>query len=77
MSSPRWTAVSDSADAWEADAIAFLRERLPDPGAYRRRSHVEFVGRDGSVDEVPLHVVHAGDRAGVPRDWLRLARRAA
>jgi hypothetical protein len=49
---PRWTGVSDSAYAWEADAIAFLRDRLPDSEAYRGWSNFEFVGQDGSINEV-------------------------
>ena len=52
MSFQRWSAVSESAFAWEADAIAFLRERLPDSDAYRGWSNFEFVAQDGSVNEV-------------------------
>lgn len=48
----RWTAVSESAYAWEAEAIAWLRDRLPDSEAYRGWSNLEFVGQDGTVNEV-------------------------
>ena len=49
---PRWTAVSESAYAWEAEAIDWLRDRLPDSEAYRGWSNLEFVAQDGSVNEV-------------------------
>lgn len=52
MTSPRWTAVSDSAYAWEAEAIAWLQGRLPDSEAYRGWSNFEFVSQDGTVNEV-------------------------
>ena len=49
---PRWTAISESAFAWEAGAIAWLRDRLPDSESYRGWSNFEFVAQDGSVNEV-------------------------
>jgi serine/threonine protein kinase len=57
MSPSRWTAVSESAYAWEADAIAFLRERLPDSESFRGWSNFEFVAKDGSVNEVDALVL--------------------
>lgn len=52
MAPPRWTAVSDSAYAWEAEAIAWLQGRLPDSDAFRGWSNFEFVSQDGTVNEV-------------------------
>jgi hypothetical protein len=52
--SARWTAVTESAYAWEAEAIAFLRERLPDSDFYQGWSNFEFVAGDGSVNESTL-----------------------
>lgn len=57
MPTPRWTAVTESAYAWEADAIAWLRERLPDADAYQGWSNFEFVALDGSVNEVDALVL--------------------
>lgn len=52
MTSPRWTAVSDSAYAWEAEAITWLQGRLPDSDAFRGWSNFEFVSHDGTVNEI-------------------------
>ena len=52
MPASRWTAVTDSAYAWEADAIAFIRERLPESDFYQGWSNFEFVAEDGSVNEI-------------------------
>jgi serine/threonine protein kinase len=54
MAANRWTAVTDSAYAWEADAIAFLRDRLPDSDVFRGWSNFEFVAQDGSVNEIDV-----------------------
>ncbi len=50
--SPRWTAVTESAYAWEAEALAWLRDRLPDALGYFGWSNFEFVAGDGAVNEV-------------------------
>ena len=48
----RWTTVSESQYAWEADAIAWLRDRLPVSEAFQGWSNFEFVAADGSVNEI-------------------------
>jgi serine/threonine protein kinase len=48
----RWTAVTESAYAWEADAVAFIRDRLPDSDFYQGWSNFEFIAEDGSVNEI-------------------------
>lgn len=57
--SERWTAISESVFPWEQEALAFVRERLPDQEPYRAYSNFEFIGEDGSLNEVDLLVVTA------------------
>lgn len=57
MSASRWTTVSDSAFPWEAEAIAWLRDRLPDSNGYHGWSNFEFVALDGSVNEIDTLVL--------------------
>ena len=52
--SPRWQAITDSEFPWERDALAFVRERLPDHDPYRVWSNFEFIADDGSINEVDL-----------------------
>ncbi|MBK9978482.1 MAG: BREX system serine/threonine kinase PglW [Gemmatimonadetes bacterium] len=52
MPSPRWTTVSESAFPWEAEAIAHIRDRLPESDSFRGWSNFEFVAQDGAVSEV-------------------------
>ena len=47
--SPRWQAITDSEFPWERDALAFVRERLPDHDPYRAWSNFEFIADDGST----------------------------
>jgi serine/threonine protein kinase len=49
---PRWTVISESTFAWEAEAITWLRDKLPDSESYRGWSNFEFVAKDGSVNEI-------------------------
>ena len=55
--SPRWQAVTDSAFPWERDALAFVRDRLPDHEPYRAWANFEFIADDGSINEVDLLVL--------------------
>jgi hypothetical protein len=57
MQSPRWTAVQESEFPWEREALSFLRDRLPDAEPLRAWSNFEFIGDDGSINEVDLLVV--------------------
>lgn len=56
MESPLWT---EGASPWphEREALAFVRTRLPNHEPYRAWTNVEFIGEDGSVNEVDLLVV--------------------
>lgn len=51
-----WTEVSASEFPWERDALDFVRERLPEGGAYRAWSNFEFIDSRGNVNEVDLLV---------------------
>lgn len=57
MQSPRWTTVQESEFPWEREALAHLRELLPDAEPFRAWSNFEFIGEDGSINEVDLLVV--------------------
>ena len=55
--SPRWQAITDSEFPWERDALAFVRDRLPEHDPYRAWSNFEFIADDGSINEVDLLVL--------------------
>jgi hypothetical protein len=50
--SPRFKEITPSDFPWEREAIAFLREGLPDTEPYRLWTNFEFIADDGSVNEV-------------------------
>lgn len=56
MDAPLW---SEGASPWphEREALAFVKERLPNHEPYRAWSNVEFIAEDGSVNEIDLLVV--------------------
>ena len=51
-----WVQVTPSEFSWERDALAFLKERLPDHEPYRAWANFEFL-LDGSIGEVDVLVV--------------------
>ena len=55
--SPHWQAITDSEFPWERDALAFVRDRLPEHDPYRAWSNFEFIADDGSINEVDLLVL--------------------
>lgn len=57
MDSTRWVEISPSEYPWEREALAFLKERLPDHDPYRAWSNFEFIAADGSINEVDLLVL--------------------
>jgi serine/threonine protein kinase len=57
MQSPRWTAVQESEFPWEREALAYVRDRLPDAEPLRAWANFEFIADDGSINEVDLLVV--------------------
>lgn len=50
--SPRFKEITPSEFPWEREAIAFLREGLPDTEPFRLWTNFEFIADDGSVNEV-------------------------
>ncbi len=59
MTETRWTTVQESDYPWERAALAYVRELLPDADPFRAWSNFEFIGLDGSINEVDLLVVSA------------------
>src|SRR5437879_5714162 len=56
LSDERWKEVSPSQFAWEREALAFIRQGLPDCEPYRAWTNFEFIADDGSINEVDLLV---------------------
>lgn len=52
--SGRWQEIAPSAFPWEREALDFVRTRLPDHDPYLAWSNFEFVGQDGSINEIDL-----------------------
>lgn len=57
MDSTRWVEISPSEHPWEREALAFLKDRLPDHDPYRAWSNFEFIAADGSINEVDALVL--------------------
>ncbi|MGH8910501.1 MAG: nuclease-related domain-containing protein [Egibacteraceae bacterium] len=53
----RWTEVTASKFPHEREALAYLRERLPDREPFRVWSNFTFIGNDGRLSEVDALVV--------------------
>ena len=49
LSSQRWKRVTESAFPWEAEALEFLRARLPDCDPYFGWTNFSFIADDGTV----------------------------
>lgn len=57
LSDSRWKVIAESQYPWERDALAFVRERLPDHDPYLAWSNFELIGQDGSINEIDLLVL--------------------
>jgi len=57
MSARRWSAISESEFEWEREALAFLREQLPDVDPWHVWSNFEFIDDQGRVNEVDALVL--------------------
>jgi hypothetical protein len=57
MSPPRWLTISESGFEWEREALAFLREHLPNHDPWQAWSNFEFVDDEGKVNEVDALVL--------------------
>jgi serine/threonine protein kinase len=57
MSDVRWTQCTPSEYAWERAALAYLKALFPNEEPYRAWANAEFIGSDGSVNEVDLLLI--------------------
>ena len=55
--SPRWEQINPSAFAHEQDGLRDLASYLPDADPFHVWANVEFVGTDGSINEVDALVL--------------------
>ena len=55
--SPRWNEITPSEFPWEREALAYVRDKLPDHEPYRAWSNFTFIADDGSLNEVDLLVL--------------------
>lgn len=53
---PNWIVVSPSRYPWEQEALDFIHEKFPTGENYLAWSNFEFIGDDGSINEVDLLV---------------------
>ena len=53
----RWGRVPGSQCPWECEALAVLREGLPDHEPWRARSNLQVIAQDGSPNEVDALVL--------------------
>ncbi|WP_435588960.1 BREX system serine/threonine kinase PglW [Micromonospora chalcea] len=83
--SPRWSQINASSYTWEQDGLRELASYLPDTDPFHVWANVEFVGADGSINEVDalvltpsgLHVLELkhwqGEIRGDGTQWVRRA----
>ena len=57
MSDVRWVQCTPSEYAWERAALAYLEALFPKREPYRAWANAEFIGSDGSVNEIDLLLV--------------------
>ncbi|MFP5345500.1 MAG: BREX system serine/threonine kinase PglW [Actinomycetes bacterium] len=60
MTAERWTQCTPSEYAWERAALTYLKNELPDGEPYRAWTNAEFIGSDGSINEIDLLLVTPG-----------------
>ena len=57
MDDARWVQCTPSEYAWERSALAYLKSVIPNREPYRAWANAEFVGADGSVNEIDLLLI--------------------
>jgi serine/threonine protein kinase len=57
MDDRRWVQCTPSEFAWERAALAYLKEIIPAREPYRAWANAEFLGQDGSVNEIDLLLI--------------------
>jgi len=77
-----WKQITPSDFAWERDALAFLKEQLPDHEPYRAWANFEFIAQGGAINEVDVLVLtpkglflveiksHPGEISGDAGTWV-------
>ena len=55
--SSRWNTISESPHQHEREALAFIRERLPDHDPYSAWANFEFIVEGGQIHEVDFLVM--------------------
>ncbi|QPE03361.1 NERD domain-containing protein [Microbacterium schleiferi] len=58
--SPLWRVMGDPAQAQEAEALAAVRNLLPDDGIARAWANVTFTDNDGRLNEVDVLILTRG-----------------
>jgi Nuclease-related domain len=62
MDDQRWVQCTPSEYAWERAALEYLKQIIPAGAPYRAWANAEFLGADGSVNEIDLLLI---TRAGI------------
>nr|MDT0253353.1 protein kinase [Endozoicomonas sp.] len=77
-----WIQITPSDFSWEQEALAFVKEQLPDHEPYRAWANFEFIAQDGSINEIDLMVLtpkglylveiksHPGEISGDAGTWI-------
>jgi hypothetical protein len=77
-----WKQITPSDFAWEREALAFLKDQLPDHEPYRAWANFEFIALDGSINEIAALVLtpkglflveitsHPGEIGGDAGTWI-------
>lgn len=77
-----WKQITPSDFSWEREALAYLKDKLPDHEPYRAWANFEFIAQDGSINEVDLLVLtpkglflveiksHPGEISGDAGSWV-------
>ncbi|MBK5938353.1 BREX system serine/threonine kinase PglW [Halochromatium roseum] len=77
-----WKQITPSDFAWEREALAFLKEQLPNHEPYRAWANFEFIAQGGAINEVDVLVLtpkglflveiksHPGEISGNSATWV-------
>jgi hypothetical protein len=75
MDDARWTLCAPSEYVWEGSALAYLKSVIPDREPYRAWANAQFIGADGSVNEIDLLLIAPGPGRRRPDRSSRTCRR--
>ncbi|WP_252180113.1 BREX system serine/threonine kinase PglW [Endozoicomonas sp. 4G] len=77
-----WRQLTRSEFVWEREALAYVKEQLPDHEPYRAWANFEFIAQDGSINEIDLMLLtpkglylveiksHPGEISGDSGTWI-------